>query len=111
MTAKHDFEREPVFVKAAEPREVCTLIFVSICALLIMPFQFNAEEYAENFSATFVSSATSVNLLADVPLGSLALLRHEARTTLDTSGSDDSFDEVFLKDKCDLGTRFDMVLQ
>ncbi|KAL1700082.1 Nrap protein [Schizophyllum commune] len=91
--AKHDFEREPVFVKAAEPREL------------------NAEEYAENFCATFVSSATSVNLLADVPLGSLALLRHEARTTLDTLGSDDSFDEVFLKEKRDLGTRFDMVLQ
>ncbi|KAL1749256.1 Nrap protein [Schizophyllum fasciatum] len=91
--AQHQFEREPIFVKSSESR------------------QLDADEYEKHFGATFVSSATSVNLLADVPLGSLSLLRHEARTTLDTLGSADAFDEVFLQEKRDLGTRFDMILQ
>ncbi|TRM70534.1 Nrap protein [Schizophyllum amplum] len=94
ILAKHDFEHEPIFVRASEPRDL------------------NHEEYAQQFGATFVGSASAVNLLADVPLGSLALLRHEARTTLNAlSTSDDAFDDVFLKEKRDLGTRFDMVLQ
>ncbi|KIY51281.1 Nrap protein [Fistulina hepatica ATCC 64428] len=95
--ANHDFSEEPVFVKTVNGHK------------------FAPAEYEEAFSATFVESSSLVNLLADVPLGSLDLLRYDAQVTLEslnkTSSPEDQFAEAFLKDQRDLASRFDTVLR
>ncbi|KAF9475207.1 Nrap protein [Pholiota conissans] len=95
--AKHDFEKEHVFVRSPEGH------------------RYPPEEYSSGTEALFVDSASLTNLLAGVPLGSLELLRYDARQTLDTlnqaSFSGDPFGGVFLKDCRDLPTRFDIILQ
>ncbi|THU79980.1 Nrap protein [Dendrothele bispora CBS 962.96] len=94
--AKHDFVNEPVFVKTKDGHK------------------FLPDEYQSNHEAVFVDSSSTVNLLADVPIGSLKLLSRDAQKTLETlsntSLAGDPFDEVFLQDHRDLQTRFDAVI-
>ncbi|KAF8996020.1 Nrap protein [Cyathus striatus] len=95
--AKHDFEKEPVFVKSKEGH------------------RFSFEEYANAHEAVFVDSSLLVNLLAGVPLGSVELLKYDAQKTLETLNqtilSGDPFPDVFLTEQRDLPTRFDTVLR
>ncbi|KAH9476209.1 Nucleolar protein 6 [Psilocybe cubensis] len=95
--AKHDFEKDSVFVKAAEGHK------------------FPPEEYKEHTGAVFVDSLSLTNVLARVPLGSLELLRYDATKALEalnqTTFSGDPFNGVFLKDCRDLSTRFDVILR
>ncbi|PPQ69881.1 hypothetical protein CVT25_005586 [Psilocybe cyanescens] len=95
--AKHDFEKESVFVRVPEGHK------------------FPPEEYKEHTGAVFVDSSSLTNLLARVPLGSLELLRYDASKALEslnqTTFSGDPFNGVFLKDNRDLSTRFDVILR
>ncbi|CAA7262477.1 unnamed protein product [Cyclocybe aegerita] len=95
--AKHDFEKESIFVKTADGH------------------RYSPEDYKADTRAVFVDSLSLVNLLAGVPLGSLDLLRYEASKTLErlneTAFSGDPFNGVFLKDCRDLLTRFDTILR
>ncbi|KAJ3980128.1 Nrap protein [Lentinula detonsa] len=92
--AKHDFENEPVFVKAEGGH------------------RYTPDEYSSNHDMVFVDSTSTVNLLAGVPTGSMKLLGNDARRTLETldDSSTDPFPEVFLMDHRDLQTRFDVVI-
>ncbi|RDB30862.1 Nucleolar protein 6 [Hypsizygus marmoreus] len=96
--SKHQFEKDMVFLRTKEGQH-----------------RFEPEEYREHHDVVFVDSSSLVNLLAGVPLGSLELLRHDARKTLETldqtSISGDPFTDVFLTDHRDLPTRFDTVLR
>ncbi|TFK31610.1 Nrap protein [Crucibulum laeve] len=96
--AKHDFEKEPVFVRSQDVGQ-----------------RFPPAEYREGHAAVLVDSVSLVNLLAGVPLGSLEMLRYDAIQTTETlnstSISGDPFTEVFLKEHRDLPTRFDTVLR
>ncbi|KAF8908204.1 Nrap protein [Gymnopilus junonius] len=95
--AKHDFEKDHVFVKTSEGQ------------------RFSQEEYTQYPGPVFVDSSSLSNVLASVTLGSLELLRYDAAKTLEalnqTSFSGDPFSGVFLKDCRDLMTRFDVVLR
>ncbi|KAF8154805.1 Nrap protein [Crassisporium funariophilum] len=95
--AKHDFEKGRVFVKSTDGH------------------RFPPEEYLEQAGAVFVDSASLINLLANVPLGSLDLLKYDAAKTLETLNqsafSGDPFTGAFLKDSRDLSTRFDVVFR
>ncbi|KAL0952389.1 hypothetical protein HGRIS_006665 [Hohenbuehelia grisea] len=94
---KHDFASTPVCVKANEGH------------------RFPPEEYKAHHAAVLVDTTSLVNLLADVPLGSVELLRHDARRTLEILDhspiSVDPFTDVFLKEQRDLFTRFDTILR
>ncbi|KAG6809380.1 hypothetical protein H0H92_000481, partial [Tricholoma furcatifolium] len=98
--AKHDFEKDPIFVKTKESAH-----------------RFAPEEYTQTHSAVFVDSSSTVNLLAGVPIGSLQLLKHDALSTLstlstlDNTSTTDPFTTVFLTDHRDLSTRFDTLLR
>ncbi|KAH8827847.1 Nrap protein [Flagelloscypha sp. PMI_526] len=98
--AKHNFTQDPVFVKSESGSH-----------------RYPASEYqalVEDGSPVFVEASSTVNLLAGVPLGSLDLLREDARQTLERLNgitSKDPFNDVFLQDKRDLSTRFDVVLR
>ncbi|KAI5119545.1 hypothetical protein M0805_008531 [Coniferiporia weirii] len=93
--AKRDFAANPVFSKGGS--------------------KFPPDTYKSCRSPVFVDSA-SVNLLSGVPLASLDLLRHDAKTTLELlnnsigSTAADPFSELFLQDRRQLSTRFDVVL-
>ncbi|PPQ96699.1 hypothetical protein CVT26_010251 [Gymnopilus dilepis] len=95
--AKYDSEKDRVFVKSPEGQ------------------RFPQEEYNDFPGAVLVDSSSLANVLASVPLGSLALLRYDAAKTLEslnqTSFSGDPFNGTFLKDCRDLSTRFDVVLR
>ncbi|EGN97143.1 hypothetical protein SERLA73DRAFT_92146 [Serpula lacrymans var. lacrymans S7.3] len=96
--SRHEFSKSAIFVKSSEGHT------------------FPPEEYVHHHSAVFVDSSSRVNILANVPLGSLELLRHDARKTLEildhpTSTSDDPFTQVFLREQRHLSTRFDVVLR
>ncbi|KAK0211157.1 Nrap protein [Desarmillaria ectypa] len=95
--ATHDFQAQPVFVKTEGGNK------------------YPLEEYSSYHEAVFVDASSRVNLLADVPLGSLDLLRCDAKKTLQTlSSSSSSFDpfiEAFLRDHRHLSTRFDAVIR
>ncbi|KIY65485.1 Nrap protein [Cylindrobasidium torrendii FP15055 ss-10] len=73
------------------------------------------SEYAETHDAVFVDASSRINLLADVPLGSLDFLKCEAKKTLSVlesaSSSFDPFAETFLHDKHALCTRFDAIVR
>ncbi|KAJ4474074.1 Nrap protein [Lentinula edodes] len=95
--AKHDFENEPVFVKAEGGH------------------RYTSDEYSSTHDVVFVDSSSTVNLLAGVHPGSMKLLGIDARRTLETltsgsASSGDPFPEVFLSDHRDLQTRFDLVI-
>ncbi|KAF9022542.1 Nrap protein [Hymenopellis radicata] len=92
----HDWEKQPVFVKTKEGH------------------LYSPSEYEEHHPAVFVDSSSKVNLLADVPIGSLDLLRYEAKKTLNvlaTTSSLDPFSEAFLQERRTLCTRFDAVVR
>ncbi|KIK63933.1 hypothetical protein GYMLUDRAFT_424118 [Collybiopsis luxurians FD-317 M1] len=95
--AKHDFENDPIFVKANEGH------------------RYTPDEYHSNHDAVFVDSSSTINVLTGVPTGSLKLLSSDAQKTLeilnDSSSSADPFPDVFLKDHRDLQTRFDAVIR
>ncbi|CCM06300.1 uncharacterized protein FIBRA_08551 [Fibroporia radiculosa] len=96
LLARHDFEKEHIFVKTNDGH------------------RFPPEDYALH-EAVFVDSTSTVNLLAGVPLSALEMLRHDAKMTLDildhSNLSEDPFDAVFMRDKRDVATRFDIVLR
>ncbi|KAF9270066.1 Nrap protein [Marasmius fiardii PR-910] len=95
--SKHDFEKSPVFIKTEEGGH-----------------RYAPEEYQSHHGAVFVDSSSTVNLLADVPIGSLKLLQSDARNTLNClnlGNVGDPFPEVFLRDHRDLQSRFDAVLR
>ncbi|KAG7099051.1 hypothetical protein E1B28_000926 [Marasmius oreades] len=95
--SKHDFENSPVFIKTENGSH-----------------RYPPEEYQSHNTAIFVESSSTANLLADVPTGSLKLLRSDARKTLDCLNLgtlEDPFPEVFLRDHRDLQSRFDAVLR
>ncbi|EJD34800.1 Nrap-domain-containing protein [Auricularia subglabra TFB-10046 SS5] len=90
--AHRDFCGEPVFMKRSGDAPFDPSLFISS-------------------NPTFVDPSSTVNFLAGVPAGSLELLRHEARATLqhlDTAA--DPFPGAFLRDQRGLPTRFDIVL-
>ncbi|EIN13041.1 Nrap protein [Punctularia strigosozonata HHB-11173 SS5] len=97
VLSRHDFVKEPVFVKTQNGH------------------RYPPEEYSAHHDAVFVDSSSLVNLLAGTPLGSLDLLRHDAKITLDridsSSATDDPFPDVFLHDHRSLQTRFDTVIR
>ncbi|KAL7284370.1 hypothetical protein ACG7TL_001660 [Trametes sanguinea] len=92
--ARHNFNEESVFVKAKDGHR-------------FPPGSYSSHE------AVFVDSTSSINLLADVPISSLDLLRHDAHATLEaldhSSISEDPFQTVFLKEHRDVFARFDIV--
>ncbi|KAI0792762.1 Nrap protein [Abortiporus biennis] len=94
--SRHDFSRSHAFTKPERDRE------------------FSFDDYPVD-EAVLVDSISGFNYLAGVPLGSLQMLQHDAKLTLDTLNesfmSEDPFSEVFLKDQRDLQTRFDLVLR
>ncbi|KAL5521182.1 hypothetical protein ACEPAG_9105 [Sanghuangporus baumii] len=93
--ATHDFSSEPIFLKGGS--------------------RFSPGTY-ESQTAVLVDNC-SVNILASIPAASLDLLRRDAKVTLDALNSSsigasvDPFDEVFLRDRRQLLTRFDVVLR
>ncbi|PBK93042.1 Nrap protein [Armillaria gallica] len=95
--ATHDFQTQPVFVKTEDGNK------------------YPLEEYSSYHEAVFVDASSRVNLLADVPLGSLDLLRYDAKKTLQalssSSSSFDPFAEAFLRDRRHLSTRFDAIIR
>ncbi|KAJ7454829.1 Nrap protein [Mycena latifolia] len=95
--SRHDFEKDAAFHKTKEGH------------------RFSPEEYQAHHQAVFVESSSTVNMLAGVPLGSLQLLQHDARKTLEklngASAGSDPFVDVFLKEQRDLATRFDTVIR
>ncbi|KAF8559467.1 Nrap protein [Imleria badia] len=95
--AKQDFESAPAFVKSTTGHK------------------FSPEEYSSNHSAVFVDATSTINHLIDVPLTSLGMLRYDAQQTLehlnDSSGTDDLFAGVFLKDQTHLSKRCDAVIR
>ncbi|KAI0368535.1 Nrap protein [Pilatotrama ljubarskyi] len=92
--ARHNFQEESVFVKSKDGH------------------RFPPGSYSSH-DAVFVDSTSSINLLADVPLSSLDLLRYDAQATLEaldhSSISEDPFQTVFLKEHRDVFARFDIV--
>ncbi|KZT00334.1 Nrap protein [Laetiporus sulphureus 93-53] len=92
--AKHDFSKERVFVKTKDGH------------------RFSPDDYRSH-EAVFVDSTSMRNLLAAVPLGSLAMLRYDAQQTLqllDNSPiTEDPFVAVLLKELRDVSSRFDVV--
>ncbi|KAI0353298.1 Nrap protein [Trametes cingulata] len=92
--ARHNFQEDSVFVKSKDGH------------------RFPPGSYTSH-SAVFVDSTSSINLLADVPLSSLDLLRYDAQATLEaldhSSISEDPFQTVFLKEHRDVFGRFDVV--
>ncbi|KAI9438492.1 Nrap protein [Lactarius indigo] len=94
LLSRHDFSREPLFVKSKGGHLFAT------------------EEYLGRFEAVLVDSSSCVNVLAGVPLASIEMLKHDARATLEIldGTSRDPFSEVFLLDHRDLTSRFDCVL-
>ncbi|KAI0674034.1 Nrap protein [Trametes maxima] len=92
--ARHNFQDEPIFVKSKEGH------------------RFPPGSYSSH-GAVFVDATSSVNLLADVPLSSLDLLRYDAQATLEvldrSAISEDPFQTVFLKEHRDVFGRFDFV--
>ncbi|KAK0196651.1 Nrap protein [Armillaria mellea] len=95
--ATHDFQAQPVFVKTEGGNK------------------YPLEEYSSYHEAVFVDASSRVNLLADVPLESLDLLRYDAKKTLQalssSSSSFDPFTEAFLRDRRHLSTRFDAIIR
>ncbi|KAL5504875.1 UTP22 [Sanghuangporus vaninii] len=97
--ATHDFSSETIFLKGCTRFPPCTY---------------------ETQTAALVDNC-SVNILANIPAASLDLLRRDAKVTLNTlngspigesvGASVDPFDEVFLRDRRQLLTRFDVVLR
>ncbi|KAJ3523279.1 hypothetical protein NM688_g8755 [Phlebia brevispora] len=99
--ARHDFSEGQVFLKSENGH------------------RFPPQEY-NNHEAVLVDSTSSVNLLTDVPLSSLELLKCDAKLTLEVLNSTsplaagsfhDPFQDVFMKDMRDLQTRFDIVMR
>ncbi|KAI0635441.1 Nrap protein [Trametes polyzona] len=94
LKARHNFKDEAVFVKSKEGH------------------RFPPASYASH-EAVFVDATSSVNLLADVPLSSLDLLRYDAQATLEaldhSTITEDPFKIVFLKEHRDVFGRFDVV--
>ncbi|TFK71882.1 Nrap protein [Pluteus cervinus] len=97
LLAKRDFQQEPLFLKSKDGH-------------LYPP-----EELQQHHKAICVDSTSRVNVLLDVPLGCLQLLRYEAQKTLEVLDqpflSGDSFAEVFLKERRDLPSQFDALLR
>ncbi|KAF7375127.1 Mannose-6-phosphate isomerase [Mycena sanguinolenta] len=94
--SRHDF-KEAAFQKTTEGHK------------------FPPEEYEAHHEAVLVDSSSTLNVLAGVPIGSLQLLQHDARMTLeklnDASVGSDPFASVFLEEHRDLLTRFDTVIR
>ncbi|KAJ7220018.1 Nrap protein [Mycena pura] len=95
--SRHDFESAAAFHKSQDGH------------------RFPPEEYQACHEAVLVDSSSTLNVLARVPLGSLQMLQHDARKTLEmlnsTPTGSDLFAEVFLKDQRDLPSRFDIVMR
>ncbi|KAJ7086043.1 Nrap protein [Mycena belliarum] len=95
--SRHSFEQDAAFHKAKNGH------------------RFSPEEYKDHHQAVFVESSSTVNLLAGIPLGSLQLLQHDARKTLEklngANVGSDPFVDVFLKEQRDLPTRFDTIIR
>ncbi|KAH7890378.1 Nrap protein [Phlebopus sp. FC_14] len=95
--AKHEFERIPAFVKTTNGH------------------RFHPEEYVSHHTAIFVDATSTVNLLADVPLTSLEMLRYDAHKTLEHLNNsldpNDVFADVFLKDQTCLSDRCDAIIR
>ncbi|EJD08517.1 Nrap protein [Fomitiporia mediterranea MF3/22] len=93
--ANHAFCAQPVFIKGGS--------------------RFPADTYSSD-GPVFVD-VCSVNIVAGIPVTSIDLLRHDAKITLDllNNGSQDSkadpFSDVFLRDRRQLSTRFDVTIQ
>ncbi|KAK1228630.1 U3 snoRNP protein [Marasmius sp. AFHP31] len=95
--SSHDFKDSPVFVKTKDGGH-----------------RYGPGEYQTHHEVVFVDSSSTVNLLANVPIGALKLLQRDAKKTLDLlnlSSVGDPFPEVFLKDHRDLQSRFDAVIR
>ncbi|KAH7096116.1 Nrap-domain-containing protein [Auriculariales sp. MPI-PUGE-AT-0066] len=93
------------------------LDFLARCRWEIEPLYMKRTSGAMPFdsalfkSPAFVDPSSTVNLLAGVPLGSLAMLRQEAASTLKYLDSgDDSFSAVFLQDLRGIPSRFDLTV-
>ncbi|KAJ7352492.1 Nrap protein [Mycena albidolilacea] len=95
--SRHDFRKDTAFHKTKEGH------------------RFLPEEYQASSEAVFVDSSSTLNVLSGVPIGSLQLLQHDAKKTLEklnvASIGSDPFADVFLKDQRDLSTRFDTVIR
>ncbi|KIK81853.1 hypothetical protein PAXRUDRAFT_832582 [Paxillus rubicundulus Ve08.2h10] len=95
--AKRDFGNDPAFVKSANRH------------------MFPPDEYASKHCAVFVDATSTLNLLADVPLTSLDMLRYDAQQTLeqliDSISTDDIFTDIFLKDQTHLSKRCDAIIR
>ncbi|KAK7689479.1 hypothetical protein QCA50_007271 [Cerrena zonata] len=94
--ARHDWTQSRLFVKSENGH------------------RFSPEEF-DSHVAVLVDATSSINVLAQVPSGSLAMLKYDAALTLETlnanSMSQDPFSEVFMKDHRALQTRFDVVMR
>ncbi|PIL27250.1 hypothetical protein GSI_10394 [Ganoderma sinense ZZ0214-1] len=94
--ARHNFAERPVFAKSKDGH------------------RFPPASYASH-EAVFVDTTSSVNLLADVSLSSLNMLRYDAQATLEVldqgGSSEDPFYSLFLQDHRDVFSRFDVLLQ
>ncbi|TFK21369.1 pre-rRNA processing protein Utp22 [Coprinopsis marcescibilis] len=92
--AKHDFEKEPIFIKSKDGQ------------------RFQPEDFRP---PAFVDSASLINLVSYIPTGCLDLLRYEASQTLEALDTStlavDPFTQVFLQDHRDVLARFDVVLR
>ncbi|KAF8841474.1 Nrap protein [Paxillus ammoniavirescens] len=97
LLAKRDFGNAPAFVKPANRH------------------LFPPDEYASRHSAVFVDGTSTLNLLADVPLTSLDMLRYDAQQTLERLinciSTDDMFADLFLKDQTHLSKRCDAIIR
>ncbi|KAF7312182.1 Mannose-6-phosphate isomerase [Mycena indigotica] len=93
--SKHDFEQDAVYCKSS------------------IGHQFSPSEYEAHHEAVLVDSSSMLNVLCNVPIGSLQLLQHDARRTLEllSDTNTDTFPEVFLKDHGDAMARFDIILR
>ncbi|KAG8928678.1 hypothetical protein FRC01_005567 [Tulasnella sp. 417] len=92
--AHHDFESQPVFMKATGE------------------LQFPSAEFPSHHTSTFVDPTTMYNFFSGVPLESLKMLQRDAKVTLDALNQDEgAFEATFMKDLRDLPSRFDTVLR
>lgn len=98
--AHHDFKAHPVFMKGSED-------------LISRRDKIEQADFTSHFSHVLVDPTGSINLLANMPEGTIGYLQREAKITfaLLNNADQDRFEEIFLYDRSKPSFAFDDVLK
>jgi len=72
--AKHDFEKEPLFLKTKTGHQVCDFFPSRHDLCVYTSGQFQPTEYVAHHEVVFVDANSMVNLLGGIPLCSLDMV-------------------------------------